>query len=231
MPATWLITGTSRGIGLELVRQLVAAGDTVLATCRNPDSADRLRAVERSGPGVLHIFPLDVLDLPNIAAASATAKQLLGDVPLDYLINNAGVGGADSAPQLDPSELERQFRTHVIGMNAVVRAFLPLLDGGKRIVVNFTSGLASIGLDCGPKNASYSIAKAALNMLTYKLAKSLTDTTLFVVDPGWVKTDMGGEGAQLDVDVAVKALIALFQRASLDLSGKFLRYDGSELPW
>lgn len=226
----WFITGTSRGIGLELVRQLAAkAGNTVIATCRNPDRAPALAQIA----GV-HVVALDITSEESVRAAFEKTQTILGaDGGIEYLINNAGIGGGDTVEDTTPEELHRQFNTHVVGPLQVFRAFLPLVrKGTRKVVVNVTSGLASIGLDLGAKGASYSIAKAGLNMLTYKMSKQYPDLTIFLLDPGWVKTDMGGPDAWLDVDFAVGNHIKVYEQATLEThSGKFFSHDGKPVPW
>ncbi|EJD34105.1 C-signal [Auricularia subglabra TFB-10046 SS5] len=226
----WFITGTSRGIGLELARQLAAtSGNTVIATCRNPAGAAALSQIA----GV-HVVALDITSEESVRAAFAKTEAILGaDGGIDYLINNAGIGGGDTVEDTTPEELHRQLTTHVVGPLLVFRAFLPLVrKGSRKVVVNVTSGLASIGLDLGPKGASYSIAKAGMNMLTYKMSKQYSDLTIFLLDPGWVKTDMGGPDAWLDVDYAVRNHIKIYESATLEThSGKFLSNEGKEIPW
>ncbi|KZV88168.1 NAD(P)-binding protein [Exidia glandulosa HHB12029] len=231
---TWLVTGTSRGIGLELVRQLAAKdANTVIATCRSPSSAAALGELASAHKN-LHVIPLDITSEESIREAFEAVKGLLGPSgSIDYLINNAGIGSGETIVDATPAEMERQFRTHVIGPMLVFRTFLPLVEAGSRkVVVNVTSGLASIGLDIGPKNASYSIAKAGMNMLTYKTARQYPHITIFVMDPGWVKTEMGGPDAMIDADFAVSKHIQLYEAAKLEThAGKFWSYEGKELPW
>ncbi|TFY79841.1 hypothetical protein EWM64_g4172 [Hericium alpestre] len=211
---TWLITGTSRGIGLEFVRQLVASpANTVFAACRKPDSADALKTLGESAKGNLHIVPLDLSDFPSVTAAAEVVQGILGDRGLDYLINSAAI-------------------TNIAGPAFVSQIYLPLLEKGKRkVIMNLTSGIGSIGLDYGDKNASYCISKTGLNMLTYKQAKERPDLIAFVVDPGWVKTDMGGEGAVLEPHESIGGLLKLITNATPESSGKFFRYNGEVLPW
>ncbi|KAI0823502.1 C-factor [Trametes gibbosa] len=231
---TWLITGTSRGIGLELSRQLLAdPTNVVVAACRTPDKATALHALKDGAKGTLHIVTLDVTDDASIRSSRAAVEAALGDRGLDYLYNNAAVNEAnDTAFGLDGAVAVRTFQANVVGPALVAQTFLPLLDrGARKVIVNMSTGLASIGMPGGPKCASYSISKTALNMLTYKQKAERPDITTIVLDPGWVKTDMGGEGAVLEPEFSVSNILKVVTSLTTKDSGKFFRYNGEEIPW
>ncbi|KZT63399.1 NAD(P)-binding protein [Daedalea quercina L-15889] len=236
--STWLVTGSSRGIGLELVRQLVANPQNVIvATCRDPARASKLATLKESAQGELHIVALDVGSEAGIRGSVAEVSAILGSRGLDYLYNNAAITeGDDSAFGFSYAGLLETLRANVAGPALLGMVYLPLLGmvylpllerGRRRVIVNMTSGLASIGLDFGGKNATYSISKTALNML----AKTRPDLIAYVVDPGWVKTDMGGPGAMMEVEESVARLITLATTATAESSGKFFRNDGEQNPW
>ncbi|KZV62033.1 NAD(P)-binding protein [Peniophora sp. CONT] len=232
---TWLITGANRGIGLEFVRQLLSdQSNVVFATCRNPDAATDLAALGKSAQGRLHIFALDTSDPASISSAPEHTRAALGEQGLDYLLCSAAVVRlGDSVMVMSAEDMTRSFAVNVVGPALLAQAFLPLLErpGARGVIMNMSSGLGSIGLDCGPKCASYSVTKAALNMLTYKQAKEKPNLVSFVIDPGWVKTEMGGEGAVLEPEESVAGLLKVLINADTKISGKFLRYTGEELPW
>ncbi|KAA1474988.1 C-factor [Dentipellis sp. KUC8613] len=231
---TWLITGTNRGIGLEFVKQVLQSpSNIVIAACRNPTAADALKTLAASYPDRLHITTIDIGDAESIKASVEPVKSLLEEKGLDYLVNNAAITeGNDSAFGMSLDGLMRSFKINVAGPALVSQAYLPyLLKGRRKVIMSFTSGIASIGLDYGAKNASYSISKTALNMLTYKQATERPDVIAFVVDPGWVKTDMGGEGAMIEAQESVSHLLKLITGATQESSGKFFRYTGEVLPW
>ncbi|OBZ65602.1 hypothetical protein A0H81_14507 [Grifola frondosa] len=231
---TWLITGSSRGIGLELTRQLLTSPvNTVIATCRDPTGASALTALQDGAQGTLHIIALDVADEVSIRTAVKEAAVILGERGLDYLYNNAAINETDdTAFSFDPARLARAVHINVVGPALLAQACLPLLEKSTRkVVVNMTSGLASIGLDCGPKCTTYSISKAALNMLTYKQAKERSDFIVVCLDPGWVKTDMGGDGAMLEREFSVSHILKVVTALVSQDTGKFFRYNGEQLPW
>ncbi|KIJ40231.1 hypothetical protein M422DRAFT_174012 [Sphaerobolus stellatus SS14] len=235
---TWLITGSSRGIGLEFVRQILAGGDRVFATARNPDKSPELQEIAAAAePGHVHLVQLDTRDAESIKAAAKKVEELLNGDGLDYLLNNAArvSGGNDSPTTIDPDNFMDFMRVNILGPALVFQAFVPALDRSKRpegpVVMNTTSGLGSIGLDCGVKNASYSISKCGLQMLTYKESKEKPNIICFVLDPGWVKTEMGGEGAFLEIPFSVSHQYKVITSATQKDNGGFKRYDGENLPW
>jgi len=231
---TWLITGASRGIGLETVRQLVSSPTNfVIATCRNPDRASDLQALKEGAKGVLHIAQLDVGDLESIKASKKVVEPLLGDKGLDYLLNNAAVNHApDNAFDFPVNNFNETMSLNVVGPAVLTETYISHIEkSDRKVVMNMSSGLASIGLDLGPKCVTYSISKAAVNMLTYKQAKEKPNVKFVVIDPGWVKTDMGGEGAMLEPQDSVSGILDVLTKLTQVQSGKFFRYNGTALPW
>ncbi|CCM06007.1 uncharacterized protein FIBRA_08250 [Fibroporia radiculosa] len=235
---TWLITGASRGIGLEITRQLsTSSSNVVIATCRNPEGATALQALKGDAKGEMHIVKLDIVSEASIRESVPLVGKILGDRGLDYLYNNAAITeGNDSAFDFSYSGLLQTLQANVAGPALLAQVYLPYLEQGKRkVIVNVTSGLASIGTDFGAKNATYSLSKTALNMLAYKQAKARPDFIAYVVDPGWVKTgesfDMGGAGAIMEPHETVSRQLKIATTVTLNDSGKFFRHDGEEIPW
>ncbi|KAH8101079.1 C-factor [Cristinia sonorae] len=231
---TWLITGSSRGIGLEFVRQLSASPENVvIATCRTPDTAQDLKAIASNAKGNVHIIPLDTSDSSSITAVEKPVKDIIGNGPLDYILNNAAINpGNDTAFEFALEDFIRTMTTNVAGPAQLTQLLLPYLERSSRpVVMNMSTGLASIGIDAGPKCNVYSASKTALNMLTYKQSKAKPNIIFYVVDPGWVKTEMGGDGAYLEPEFTVSNQLKLLHSITLEQSGKFFRYDGSILPW
>ena len=229
-----LVTGANRGLGLEFVRQLLARGDRVVATCRHPGKATALNPLAGVHPGRLHVLPLDVAD-PKSIAELVRELALLDDggAPLDLLVNNAGVlhsgerFGTVSAANLDDS-----FRTNARGPFLLTQALArSLADGAK--VANISSQLGSIAAVDGFGTPSYAISKAAQNMATALLAQALAerDITVLALHPGWVQTDMGGAGAQLTPTQSVAGLLAVIDGAIVADSGRFLDHHGQPLAW
>ncbi|KAF8748779.1 Enoyl-(Acyl carrier protein) reductase [Rhizoctonia solani] len=244
LPVTWLITGSSRGIGLALVTELAKySSNIIFATCRHPEKAARLREVaNKAYPERVHIVPLDVTDEVSIKEAATEIGERLshvgpipGDMGLDYLVQNAAItlpGDGDNAITLEAESFHEIMTTNVLGPALVMKHMHQHLKKSFRpVVVNVSSGLASIAMDLGPHKTSYSISKTALHMLTYKQAKACPDMIVLSVHPASVKTDMGTSEAELEPPHVAAEMIQLLQRATLEDSGKFLRYDGELEAW
>lgn len=233
MTATWLITGANRGIGLELVRQLQARGENVIACAR-----DAARAAALHGLGV-RVEPLDVT---SDAQTAALAARLSG-VALDVLVNNAGIGNAggdDEARRgpgleaLQPADVARFLEVNSVSPLRVSRALLPCLRAGtRRIIVNMSSTLGSIANNRDGGWYGYRASKCALNMLTVTMAHELRPAgfTCVAMHPGWVRTDMGGREAPLSVEQSVAGMLQVIAALSVRDSGRFLDYEGHDLPW
>ncbi|MES2672573.1 MAG: SDR family oxidoreductase [Pseudomonadota bacterium] len=226
-----LVTGANRGIGLEFVRQLLARGDRVIATCRHPGKATALNTLTGEYPGHLHVLPLDV-------ANEKSRAELVRELPLvadriDLLINNAGVlHSGERFGQLSAAHLDDSFRTNASGPLLLTEALAPALADGAT-VANLSSTLGSIASTDRFGTPSYNISKAAQNMATLLLAHALRDRGIRVValHPGWVQTEMGGDGAQIAATASVVGLLRVVDGLSLDDSGRFLDWQGQPQPW
>jgi NAD(P)-dependent dehydrogenase (short-subunit alcohol dehydrogenase family) len=226
-----LVTGANRGIGLEFVRQLLARGDRVIATCRHPGKATALNTLTGEYPGHLHVLPLDVAD-------GKSRAELVRELPLvadriDLLINNAGVlHSGERFGQLSAAHLDDSFRTNTSGPLLLTEALAPALADGAT-VANLSSTLGSIASTSRFGTPSYNISKAAQNMATVLLAHALRDRGIRVValHPGWVQTEMGGDGAQIAATASVVGLLRVVDGLSLDDSGRFLDWQGQPQPW
>ncbi len=223
-----LVTGASRGIGLEFVRQYLLRGDQVFAACRDPENADNLYALESER---LHVITLDVADERSIESSYAVVRAQTD--ALDLLINNAGI-------LLDDDELgvlSFEGLLHILRVNAVAPILIAqryvdlLLHGSEPKIVGITSENGSLASkpDGGPYG--YSASKAALNMFMRTLAFDVRGLTAFVIDPGWVRTDMGGRSAALSPARSVGGMISIIDQATRYDSGRFFRWDGEEEPW
>jgi NAD(P)-dependent dehydrogenase (short-subunit alcohol dehydrogenase family) len=234
-----LVTGANRGIGLELVRQLLVAGWRVVATCRQPGRATALNPLAGEYPGRLHILPLDVAEPKSRVELARELPLVLGEddtgAPgrIDLLLNNAGVlHSGERFGSLTADNFEHSFRTNALGPLLLTQALAPLLADGAR-VVNLSSRLGSIGSTTRFGTPSYNISKAALNMATALLARALEERGIVVaaISPGWVRTEMGGEGAEVDVADAAAGILATTSRLASADSGRFVDWQGNEVPW
>jgi NAD(P)-dependent dehydrogenase (short-subunit alcohol dehydrogenase family) len=226
----WIVTGANRGIGLELVRQLAKRGDTVEAGARQPAEATELGEIARASGGRVHVHPCDVT---SDASVKAFAAAVSGAV--DVLVNNAGVmGKMQSLEALDLSDTLKTFDANTLGPIRVTRAFLPHLQGTKtRRIVHITSGMGSIADNTSGGAYGYRMSKAALNMANKSMSIDLAPKgfVCVVMNPGWVKTDMGGSGAPTPVEESAAKMIAIIDGLSPEQNGAFLNYRGGTFPY
>ena len=237
---TYAITGSNRGLGLEFVRQLSAPGtaNTIVAAVRSLSAElDDLRALaSKSSSGTkIHILECDTGSLASISAFGSAVSKLLDGKQLDVLLNNAGINAVPNQTSLDLGEKDvlTHIQINVLGPAKTTEALSPLLGNGS-VVVNMTSGLGSCARSKkAPKCAAYSISKAAVNMLTVHNASDLRGMGVRAIcmDPGWVKTRMGGEGAVLEPEESIGGMLRTIERVGEGDSGKFYTYTGEEVPW
>jgi NAD(P)-dependent dehydrogenase (short-subunit alcohol dehydrogenase family) len=218
---TVLITGANRGIGLAFAQSYAADGWRVIAACRSPARATDLKKVR--GDVVLH--PLEVTDEAQVAALG---KALKGEA-IDVLINNAGVAGeSDTQGWLDT------FAVNSIAPVRIAQALRPHLERGeKKVVASITSGMGSIADNTSGGSYAYRSSKAALNAAMKSLSVDWASRgfAVIVLNPGWVKTDMGGSGARLAPADSVKRMRRIIDSAGPDQNGRFFNYDGKDYPW
>ena len=231
-----LVTGANRGLGLELVRQLLAAGRRVVATARQPGRATDLNTLAGEHPGRLHVLPLDVADARSrdtLVRELSLVAEGDGAPRIDLLVNNAGVlHSGERFGAVAQATLEDSLRINAVGPFLLVQALAPLLADGAR-VANLSSQLGSIGRVSRFGTPSYAISKAAQNMATAQLAQALAPRGIVLValHPGWVQTDMGGSGADVPATDAAAGLLRVIDGLLPGDSGRFLDWKGDTLPW
>jgi NAD(P)-dependent dehydrogenase (short-subunit alcohol dehydrogenase family) len=224
-----LITGASRGIGLEFARQFLARGDRVFAACRDPQNARQLHALPSDR---LHLISLDVADAASIDASYAAVRQQTD--ALDILINNAGIIDDDNdvLGSLTFDVLMTLLRVNAAAPILIAQRYLELLQRGTDPqIIGITSEHGSIASKPDGGSYGYSASKAALNMFIRTLAFDVRGITAYVIDPGWVRTDMGGRSASLSPERSVGGMMQIIDRATPRDAGKFFRWDGQEEPW
>ncbi|QYF95306.1 SDR family oxidoreductase [Massilia sp. PAMC28688] len=213
---TALIIGASRGIGLELARQYLHDGWRVLATARRSEDCDSLTAMGAQA------FQVDVTELDAIEALGTSLAQ----ESLDVAFLNAGMFGPRHDGPPTQEEFDAVMHTNVLAAMRILPMLAPLADK----VGVLSSAMGSIGERSAANATLYRASKAALNSVLVDTALS-SQATCVALHPGWVKTDMGGAGAQLDVEVAVAGLRATMERITPDYDSSFLNYDGTPIPW
>lgn len=219
---TVLITGASRGLGREFVRQYEAAGWRVIATCRDPEGTDL--ACERHA-----------LDVTDPASVEALGSTLSGET-IDVLINNAGIyGSRDYGPDSIPyDEWESVLRTNLLAPMRVSAALMaPVARSDRKLMVFLSSIMGSIGGGGGGGQYIYRSSKAALNAAVSALAKDIRSTNIgcLLLHPGWVQTDMGGPSAAIDAVTSVTGMRQVIEDWSISETGAFLDYAGEPIPW
>ena len=235
---TILITGSNRGIGLEFAKQYAGNGWRVVATCRNPEAADDLKALAAENTDVT-VEALDVLDHDMVDALAAT----YAGVPLDVLLNNAGFFGTrDMLEQQMPGRINYDLFEHYIWLDAVsplkvAEAFLDHVAASQqKKIISMSSLQGSIQGGLGPGQYFYRASKAALNILMVQLSKDVRDRGIVVglLSPGLVLNDRirnasipGG----VERAVSVAGMIEVIESLTPETSGSFLRWDGQTVPW
>ncbi len=237
---TVLITGGSRGIGLEFVRQYLAEGNRVFAASRKPEISSDLKQLKVDFGAKLSICNLDVSAEDS---RQRLFEQLSKEVEkLDILINNAGVASGNEKHRhpfgkLDQEDLSRCLLVNSVAPLMMTEQFTPMLEKGTNpIIINISSNSGSIAQKRagGDTGYGYSASKAALNMMTRMLSYELRDSGIIVlaIHPGWVRTTMlYCENAPLEPIESIAGMIHVIESLDMDDSGKFLDWMGNELPW
>ena len=237
MSQKYLVTGTSRGIGLALVRQLLSDGHNVIATARQPQESAALKELEMIHHEQISLAQLDVNSDESVEGCAAIFRDLTGSI--DVLINNAGLfpeEGNETLAEMTPQHFRDAFETNVLGPFRMARAFLPMLEAAENPrIVNISSGAGSIAEKEDHSYYAYSTSKAALNMLTRAIAAELKPKGICVVamSPGWVKTEMGGPNALITPEESAAAIAKTIAGLKLEQTSTFMGRDGNtkDYPW
>ncbi|XP_066980194.1 C-signal-like [Macrobrachium rosenbergii] len=243
-----LVTGSNRGLGLELVKQLSASKDPpefIIATCRTPDKAEELKNISTEHRNV-HITQLDVSNESSYGGLVSHVQELVGCQGLNLLINNAGY--SPKSTRINMVKWQQMSDTLLINTIAPVmltKALLPLLSTAasdsaldtlsvkRAAIINMSSILGSIGANEQGGLYPYRASKAALNAVTKSLSLDLRRHNILVtsIHPGWVQTDMGGKNAPLTPEVSISEMIKTLYALSEKHNGGFFQYDGEALQW
>lgn len=238
MPSV-LITGANRGLGLGLLNLYANEGWRVFACTRDPAKAKNLTDLAAKSGGKVTVHKLDVEDHASIDAA---AKDLKGQ-PIDVLINVAGYygpkivsepGGLQEFGQSDYNDWDKIYRINVMGPMKVAEAFISNVEAStQKKIVTLSSVIGSIGGNDMGKMYPYRASKAAINAVMKSMALDLAPKGIIAIPihPGWVRTDMGGPTADIDVETSVTGMKNVIAGLKPADAGKFMVYDGSTLPW
>ncbi|KDR20062.1 uncharacterized protein LOC110829367 [Zootermopsis nevadensis] len=243
-----LVTGSNRGIGFGLVKYLTLqpiSPQFLFATCRHPTKAEALQEIAEKHKNV-HILQLDVTDFESFGSVVKNVESIVQDEGLNLLFNNAGISPKFTRINLVKVEqMTSGFMTNALAPLMLTKAFLPLLkkaaqnkssesfSASRAAVINFSSILGSIAENSSGGLYPYRASKAALNAITRSMSVDLKSDGIIVTSmhPGWVKTEMGGRNATMTVEESVSNIIRTVLSLSEKHSGKFIQYDGKEVPW
>jgi len=230
----YFISGASRGIGLELCKQLLNRGDRVIAGCRTPKSAHFLSALQKTNEH-LQIVQLDVNDEQSVMDCFEELNAQ--GISIDRLFNNAGIIDWRDLHEVSADSFSQVLLTNLRGAFLVLRHALPCLKrSGNAWVYNMSSRLGSIELRGNTQLGgaiAYECSKAGLNMMTKQAAIDLANSAIKVVSlsPGWVKTEMGGKDAKYEVQDSVSKMLTVTEQLTPAQNGGFWGEDGKEIPW
>ncbi len=216
-----VVTGANRGIGLELVRQLAARGESVVAACR--ETSPELSALP------VDVYEnLDVSDEPSVAAFASC----LGEEPVDLLINNAGILTSEELDSLEWGRLRRQFEVNTLGPLRVTSALLPRMAAAGKIGI-VTSRMGSLQDNSSGGMYGYRISKTAANMVGVNLARDLKPRgiAVFLLHPGYVRTELTQGQGYSDPEEAARGLLERLDTLTLADTGTFWHANGEPLPW
>lgn len=227
-----MITGASRGIGLEFVSQYNADGWRVFACCRTPGQADELAGIASQSAGRVTLHQLDVDDGASVAAL----KFELGDQPMDVLLNNAGIIGQRDSGRggVDYEAWQDCIVTNVFGPMRVSEVFADNVAASKqKKLITISSKMGSIGETQATNSIVYRSSKAAVNMVMKVLANDLGAQGVIVTSfhPGWVRTDMGGSAADISAEQSAGGIRQVIAGLGDADNGGFRNYDGTVIQW
>uniref|UniRef100_A0A8C6TN83 Uncharacterized protein n=1 Tax=Neogobius melanostomus TaxID=47308 RepID=A0A8C6TN83_9GOBI len=251
-PINVLITGANRGLGLEMVKQIMKTQrplSMVFACCRDPDGEKAQGLRELAVDNIIKIIRMDVADPKSIKEAASQVGSLLGQSGLNLIINNAAVALPSTFSATTPEQMHDCYRTNAVGPTCIIQEFLPYLRTAakdsempgmsirKAAVVNISTFVSSIGLakdtykkfPCLPYRAS----KAALNMMVVCASVDLQQDEILcmLLHPGWVRTDMGGPNGEIDPQESVQSMLEVMSSMTEKHHGKLLDYKGKSMPW
>ena len=224
-PKTILLAGASRGLGLGLTEEYLGRGWQVIATARTPDKADGLARLHGDR---LVVEQLDVADPASIAALAGR----MGGRTLDVLFVVAGISTNSQVPahQVGHADVAKEFITNTTGPIALAEALQANLAPDATVAF-MTSILGSVGSNAGGGMELYRASKAALNMLASCYALRHKSTPVLLLHPGWVRTELGGANAPVDVPTSVRGLADVIARQEGKAGIAYLDYQGAKLPW
>ncbi|WP_076417618.1 SDR family NAD(P)-dependent oxidoreductase [Colwellia sp. UCD-KL20] len=229
---TVVITGANRGIGLGFVNYYLSNGWQVIALSRNTVDSSALTTLNHNIDTCFHNLTVNLLDETSINTTAKNIKHLCNGV--DLLINNAGVAEHEVFGKWSQTALMVNFQVNSVAPALLTQALSSQLNPHSK-VIQLSSGLASISSNQNPLEGfdGYCMSKAAINMLTRRVASKLADKNIIVnaISPGWVQTDMGGPEAPATITQAINTLTQTIAALIIENSGDFLDENGKKIDW
>lgn len=243
-----LITGCNRGLGLGLVRQFLKISHPpgcLIATCRDIQKAEELRKIAECHQNV-HVLEIDLRDFDKYKEFSERVSSLVKDEGLNVLFNNAGMSPKFTRLNLvKPEQLMEAYVTNTMVPILLTKALCPLIKKAAKInackpngiekaaIINMSSMLGSFELNTTGGLYPYRCSKVALNMATKSMSIDLKDDEIIVtsIHPGWVKTDLGGQNAPMDIDDSTSSIVKFLSTLKQEHTGGFYQWDGEPMLW
>ena len=226
-----VITGANRGLGLGFVKNYLGKNVDVVSTTRDLKSSKELLALKEKFPNNLEILELDLLK----ESAGDTLANFLEEKPIDILINNAGVGSTNQHFEaVSPKPWLEVLKVNLIAPLMITQSIINNVKKGSDKKIYFLSSqLGSIGDNASGGMYIYRSSKTGLNQVVKSLSVDLKPQGITVISlhPGWVKTDMGGPNAPVSIDESIEGMMQVINATDIRDTGRFLNYDGKELPW
>ena len=229
-PYQLLITGANRGLGLEFVKQYLADGWRVIACCRNPLGASALINLAATSGGRLSVRALDVADFAQVEQLAETLKGQA----IDLLINNAGFYPEGEFGAVDYADWAQAFRINTMAPMKMTECFVAHVAASRlRKIATLSSKMGSIADNGSGGSYLYRSSKTAVNMVMKSLAIDLQARGIaaLTLHPGWVLTDMGGPNALISAEQSVSGMRQVIAQLTMENAGRFVAYDGKEIPW
>jgi len=234
----YLVTGANRGLGLEFTKQILQEGHNVYATCRNTNDIDDLNEYSGKYKDSLIILQLDINDHDSILKLNKKLKN----VPIDVMINNAGIIGPlpyfentfkQHYGTIDYDVWADVFKTNLFGPVKMAETFLDQIEKGQDKKMVFISSVVGSIADDHQKAFAYATSKTALNKSVALMADILKEREVKVLAmcPGYVKTRMNGGGANLEPEESIEGMLKQIEKLDLESSGRFVRYNGEIINW
>lgn len=225
------ITGANRGMGLGYVIHYLKKSFSVIATAKNPDRAGELLRLKKEYPDQLTVLGLDV----SCEISIANLVDQLQSMGATFLlaINNAGISHEEEFGKWTKATFEAHFRVNTIGPALVSQAIFLFLEKGAKLI-QVSSGLGSLGQgNLNNSLSAYAASKCALHSITVHLAEKLRtkDIMVFAMNPGWVRTRMGGNQAPSTIDEAIGHITETIEQLTFKQTGSFLSEKGEQIPW